>query len=122
MALFSVIAGAVVLAGAISASRFQRVRESVLLRTLGATRRQVRRILLTEYLTLGTLAGVVGTGLGTVAGWLLVTRIFEMTFTLPVLPLAGGLVGVVALAALIGLVNGGEALRRTPLAVLREAG
>lgn len=122
MALFSLIAGIVVLAGAISASRFQRVRESVLLRTLGATRRQVRRILLTEYATLGVLAGVVGTVLGTIAGGLLVTRVFDMDLSLPVLPILGGLVGVVVLAAVIGLVNGGEALRRTPLAVLREAG
>ncbi len=121
MAFFSIIAGAVVLAGAVSASRFQRMRESVLLRTLGATRAQVRRILLTEYATLGLLGGAVGTLLGTVAGWLLVTQAFDMDFRLPLLPVAVALLGVAALAALIGLVNGGEALRRTPLAVLREA-
>lgn len=120
MALFSVIAGIVVLAGAVSASRFQRVRESVLLRTLGATRAQIRRILLTEYATLGLLAGVVGTVLGTLAGGLLVTQAFDMEFALPALQLFVALVVVVALSAAIGILNGGEALKRTPLAVLRE--
>jgi putative ABC transport system permease protein len=121
MAVFSVAAGIVVLIGAVSASRFQRVRESVLLRTLGATRRQIRRILLTEYATLGLLAGAVGTALGTVAGALVVSRVFEMDFILPLAPMFVALVGVTALAAGVGLANSREALRKTPLAVLRDA-
>ena len=56
MALFSLAAGAVVLAGAVAASRFQRVREGALLRTLGARRSQLLRILLAEYAVLGALA------------------------------------------------------------------
>ena len=121
MAIFSVAAGVVVLAGAVSASRFQRMRESVLLRTLGATRSQIRRILVTEYASLGLLAGAVGTVLGTVAGALVVARMFEMDFELPVLPLVLALVGVTLLATLTGLAGSRESLRRTPLAVLREA-
>ena len=121
MAIFSVAAGIVVLVGAVSASRFQRVRESVLLRTLGATRRQIRRILLTEYATLGLLAGAVGTGLGTLAGALVVARVFEMDFVLPVAPVFGALLGVTVLAAAVGLANSREALRKTPLAALRDA-
>jgi putative ABC transport system permease protein len=121
MALFSVAAGVVVLIGAISASRFQRVRESVLLRTIGATRRQVNRILLVEYTLLGSLAAAVGVALGTAASWAIVTRVFELDFAAPVVAIVITALGVVALAATIGLVNGGEALRRTPLAVLREA-
>jgi putative ABC transport system permease protein len=53
MALFSLAAGAVVLAGAVAASRYQRVREGALLRTLGARRPQLVRILLAEYAVLG---------------------------------------------------------------------
>jgi putative ABC transport system permease protein len=64
-------AGALVLFGAIAASRFQRVRESALLRALGATRAQVRNIMLVEYAALGALAAFTGVLLAAVAGWLL---------------------------------------------------
>ncbi len=56
MALFSLAAGALVLAGAVASSRYQRVREGALLRTLGARRSQLLRILLAEYAVLGALA------------------------------------------------------------------
>ena len=59
MALFSLGAGALVLAGAVASSRQQRVREGALLRTLGATRGQLLRILLAEYAVLGALAAAV---------------------------------------------------------------
>jgi putative ABC transport system permease protein len=62
MALFSLAAGAVGLMGAVAASRFQRVREGALLRTLGATRSQLLRILVAEYAVLGVLAS--GTAIG----------------------------------------------------------
>ena len=58
MALFSLAAGVVVLLGAVAASRDQRIREGVLLKTLGATRAQVLRVILAEYLSLGALASV----------------------------------------------------------------
>ena len=121
MALFSVAAGVMVLIGAISASRFQRMRESVLLRTLGATRAQVRRIMLVEYALLGAMAAGVGCVLGTLAGWALLTRVFELPFRPPIATIALAGLSIIALAVLIGLLNGREALRQTPLAALREA-
>jgi putative ABC transport system permease protein len=121
MALVTLAAGAIVLFGAISAARFQRVRESVLLRTLGATRSQIRRILLTEYIALGSLGGVVGTVLGALSGWALVTRLFHLPFRLPVITLILAWFGVALFAALLGIANSRDALRSTPLAALREA-
>src|ERR1700690_4136365 len=67
MALFTMATGLVVLAGSIFAGRHQRIRETVLLRTLGATRAQVALIELVEYAFLGFQAAVVG-GLLAVAG------------------------------------------------------
>jgi putative ABC transport system permease protein len=122
MAGFGVAAGLSVLAGAVAASRFQRVRESALLRTLGATRAQVRRILLTEYLALGTLAAVAGTAFAVVASWAVVTYFFEIGFVLPIVPLAAGAAAVALLAAALGMASSREALRGTPLSVLREGG
>jgi putative ABC transport system permease protein len=121
MAAFSVGAGTLVLFGAIAASRFQRVRESALLRALGATRAQVRRILLVEYAALGALAGLTGVLLAGIAGWLLTRFVFSMPYTLPIGTLALIWLLVTVAAALLGMLNSREALRSTPLTVLREA-
>ncbi|HXE57355.1 MAG TPA: FtsX-like permease family protein, partial [Gemmatimonadales bacterium] len=122
MALFSLLAGLVVLAGAIAANRFQRVREAVLLKTLGATRRQIAVIVLAEHLALGGLAAIVALGLAGLAGWGLMRFVFETDFALPLGPLLGLGLGVAALTASVGLWNGSEAVRQTPLEALREQG
>jgi putative ABC transport system permease protein len=121
MAAFSVAGGALVLIGAIAASRFQRVRESALLRALGATRAQIRNVLLVEYAALGALAALTGVALAAIAGWLLTRFIFELDFALPAGALAAIWLIVTAAAALLGMLNSREALRDTPLAALREA-
>jgi putative ABC transport system permease protein len=121
MAAFSLVAGALVLFGAIAASRFQRVRESALLRAIGATRRQVRDIMLVEYAALGALAALTGVVLAAVAGWLAMRFVFRMPFTLPLGSLLVIWIGVSVAAAVLGMLNSREALRSTPLAALREA-
>ena len=83
MALFSLATGTVVLVGAIATSRWQRVREGTLLRTLGATRGQVLRILSVEYAALGLGAATVAAVLAGGAGWALSRFVFESRFTLP---------------------------------------
>ncbi|MGH7520303.1 MAG: ABC transporter permease, partial [Gemmatimonadales bacterium] len=120
MALFSIGAGLVILIGALAASRFQRLRESVLLKTMGATGRQVRQIMLTEYVAWGSLAALIGVLLAGVAGWALVTFLFDSTYRVPALQLAGVWIVVCALTAVVGLANSREALRGTPLGALRE--
>jgi putative ABC transport system permease protein len=119
MALFSLITGAVVLIGAVATSRFQRVREGVLLKTLGGTRNQIMRVLLTEYLALGSLAAVVAVGLSTVAGWAITRFVFESDFAIPVPQLAGLTVALVGVTVIVGLWNSTEVFRATPLEVLR---
>jgi putative ABC transport system permease protein len=121
MAAFSLAAGGLVLFGAIAASRFQRVRESALLRALGATRGQVRNILLVEYAALGAIAALTGVLLAALSGWLLMRFVFSMDFTLPVAALLTIWVAVTASAAVLGMLNSREAVRSTPLAALREA-
>jgi putative ABC transport system permease protein len=109
----------VVLAGAIAASRYQRVREGALLRTLGARRPQLVRILLAEYAVLGALSGAAAFLLATAAGWALVRFVFEGSFTLPGLELAALLASVLALTIVVGLGGSTEVWRRPPLEVLR---
>jgi putative ABC transport system permease protein len=120
MALFSLAAGAVVLAGAVAASRTQRVREGALLRTLGARRSQLLRILLTEYAVLGALAAGAALLLSALAGWALVRFVFGGAFTLPGPALLALLLGVLALTVVVGLLGSTEVWRRPPLEVLRS--
>lgn len=120
LAAFSVATGFVVLLGAVLTGRLQRIRESVLLRTLGATRRQVARVLLAEYLTLGLLASLAGILLAVGAGWALAKWLFEVEYAVPVLPLLWLTLGVTALSAAVGLMASREVFRHTPLEALRE--
>ena len=120
LAAFSVATGFVVLLGAILTGRLQRIRESVLLRTLGATRRQIARVLLAEYLSLGFLASLAGILLAVVAGWALAKWLFEVKYAVPVLPLLGLSLAVTALSAAVGLLASREVFRHTPLEALRE--
>jgi len=120
MALFSLAAGAVVLAGAVAASRYQRVREGALLRTLGARRPQLVRILLAEYAVLGALSVLAAVLLSSLAGWALVRFVFDGRFALPLPELALLLASVLALAVVVGLAGSTEVWRRPPLEVLRS--
>jgi putative ABC transport system permease protein len=120
MALFSLVVGALVLVGALASSRFQRIREGALLRTLGATRGQVFRVVLAEYLTLGLLASAVALVLAAIAGWAVARFVFEGTFSLPVLPMSALAGTIVLLTVLVGLGNSRDVVRRAPLEVLRE--
>lgn len=120
MALFSLGVGAVVLVGALATSRFQRIREGALLRTLGATRAQIFRVVIAEYLSLGLLASAVALVLATAAGWALARFVFEGSFSLPLVPLSALVLSIVALTVIVGLANSRDVVRRTPLEVLRE--
>ncbi|HEY0305935.1 MAG TPA: FtsX-like permease family protein, partial [Longimicrobiales bacterium] len=83
MALFSIVAGVIVLIGAVATSRFQRMRESALLKTLGATRKQITQVLVTEYAALGLLAAATGVLLGGTAAWALMKFFFKLDYEPP---------------------------------------
>jgi putative ABC transport system permease protein len=119
MALFSLAAGVIVLLGAVAASRDQRIREGVLLKTLGATRAQVARVILAEYLSLGALASASALALSLLGGWALLHFQFEAAFAVPTAPLAAFSAGVVALTAVIGLMSARDVFARSPLEALR---
>ena len=120
MALFSLGVGILVLVGALATSRFQRMREGALLRTLGASRGQVLRVVLAEYLALGLLASTVALVLAAAAAWAVARFVFEGGFSLPLLPMTVLTLSIMALTVIVGLANSREVIRRTPLEVLRE--
>jgi putative ABC transport system permease protein len=119
MALFSILTGLLVLASSVIISKFQRIQESVLLRTIGASRRQILLITLVEYLMLGLLAALSGIILSVGATYGLARFVFEMPYRPDVLPLLGIAGLVTVLTVLIGLFNSREVLVRPPLEVLR---
>jgi putative ABC transport system permease protein len=120
MVLFTVATGVVVLAGAVLSGRSQRLHESVLLRTLGATRAQLVQIQLAEYALLGALAAVTGGGLAVAAEWLLARFVFEAPLVAPPLALLGGAAGVTAVTVATGWLANRGAAGLPPLEVLRR--
>jgi putative ABC transport system permease protein len=119
MALFSLATGTIVLIGAIATSRWQRIREGTLLRTLGATRPQVLQILCVEYAALGLGSALVATALAAGAGWGLSKFVFEARFSVPWVSMSLLALGLVVLTTAVGLWNSLDVLNRPPLKVLR---
>jgi putative ABC transport system permease protein len=119
MAGFTVLTAILVLAGALVSSHFQRVQESVLLRTLGASRGQIFRILVVEYLALGALGALTGVTLAVAAAWGLALWVLHVHFALQLTPVIVALLAVPGLTVSIGLLMSRGILNHPPLAVLR---
>ena len=121
MAGLSLALGIPVLFSAVSATRRERLREGVLLKVLGATRQQVGRVMLAEYLLLGSLGSVVGVILSVAGAWGLMHYVFKQPFVPALLPASLVALLMIAIAVSIGLLTGREVFRETPMAALREA-
>jgi len=120
LALISLGLAVPVLFSAVAATRRDRLREGVLLKTLGATRRQIVRIMLAEYALLGTLGALTGVLLSTLAAWGLLHVIFKMPFLPAFGPAAIVAAAMIGLAVSIGLLTGRDVFAETPMAALRE--
>jgi putative ABC transport system permease protein len=119
MGLFSIVTGVLVMTAAIVSGRFQRLRESVLLRTLGALRLQVYRILSLEHLFLGLFSALTGLLLALVASWAVTTFVFDGEFMPDPAVVGVALVLVTGLTVAVGVFNSRGILSRPPLQVLR---
>ena len=119
MAAFSILTGLIVLAGAVVVSRYQRAEESVLLKTLGASRKTVLQIMTVEYLFLGVFAAITGILLAIIAAWSLSYFVFDGPFVVAPWALLGTFVVVVLLTIGIGLFNSRGLYDRPPMEVLR---
>ena len=120
LGVFSTVAGVLVLIGALSTSRYQRMRESALLKTLGATRRVVLKGLTVEYAVLGSLATAAGLVLAIFAGWMMTWTVFEVPFRLDLARLGSVWLWVTAVTVVVGLIGSRGVVSRPPLAVLRD--
>lgn len=120
LAAITLLNGIIILGGAIAAGRFARLRESMLLKVLGASRKDLRKILLSEYAILALL--------GCLAGWLLaeiinrpaLTIFFKSTAVVPYGSILAVLAGIVALNVGVGFLISRDVAESKPLEVLRE--
>lgn len=120
LALFSIITGLVVLAGAVMNSKFARIRENILLRTVGARTGQITKITLIEYAYLGLFSALTGIVLSMIAGFLLTRFFFEVNFSANYFELLLIGVGVTVITMFIGWYNSREVINTPPLQILRK--
>ncbi len=120
MALFSIATGLLVLISSVISSKFQRIEENVLLRTLGASKRQIWSILFTEYLILGSLASLTGILISILVSWLLAKFVFEVVFAPNLIPAIIVFFSITGLTILIGMLNSRSVVNNPPLQVIRK--
>ena len=95
----AIVAGALVLAGAVTASHRRRVYDAVILKVLGATRRRIMGTLLLEYGLLGLLTGLLAAIIGSIAAWAVVTEVMKLEFVFD--PFSVIIASFIALAAVL---------------------
>ncbi|WP_240046532.1 ABC transporter permease [Paracraurococcus ruber] len=116
----TLLAGALVLAGAVAAGQRQRVRDAVILKTVGATRAQIRAAWLVEYALIGLVAGTLAAVMGSLASWAVVALVMRAEWVLLPGTLAATILGCAALTLLCGQVGTALALRARPGPLLRN--
>jgi putative ABC transport system permease protein len=119
LAAFSVFAGIVILASAIAGTRYRRIREVVVLKTLGATRARIGTVFSVEFAVLGLVAGIVGVGFANLIAHNLLGRMsvpyrFHWSWTLT------ALLATAAITVFTGWAASFRVLGQKPLEVLRE--
>ena len=120
--LFTLAGGLLVLQAAIAATQDERQFDAAILRTLGASRRQLATAQIAEFLLLGALAGVVASVGALATGWALADRVFKIPFDPNLLVIVYGIVGGAAAVTLAGWIGTRATTRLPPLAVIRQLG
>jgi putative ABC transport system permease protein len=112
--------GALVLAGAIAAGQRRRINEAVILKTLGATRAQIRAAWLTEFGIIGATAGLIAAAIGTLASWAVMRFVLQTGWSFLPGTLAGIIGGCMVLMLVCGYAGTEAALRTRAAPLLRN--
>jgi putative ABC transport system permease protein len=116
---FVFLSGALILVGSIAMTKFQRVYEAAVLKTLGARRRMLLTIMLIEYGLLGLVAGVVGALAANGLSFAVARYVFEIEWTFAPALNAAGVVLTILLVGVVGALSSFDVLTRKPLSILR---
>jgi putative ABC transport system permease protein len=117
---FSMLAGAVILASSVAGTRFRRLREVVILKTLGATRARIAKIFSVEFFVIGTVAGLMGGMLAGGFGWILLNRLLKAETGVDMVPVLSAIGGTALLAVATGWLASYRTLGQKPLEILRD--
>src|SRR5579871_4112148 len=117
---FTILAGAVMVASSVAGTRFRRMREVVILKTLGATRRRIAGIFSIEFLVLGAVAGVMGSLLASGFAALVLKFLMEIQFHFDWVTNGAAVLLAALIAALAGWSASFPLLNRKPLEILRD--
>jgi putative ABC transport system permease protein len=120
--LFTLAGGLLVLQAAIAATQDERQFDAAILRTLGASQRQLVSAQIAEFLLLGALAGLVAAAGATVIGWALAENVFKFPFEPSALVWVYGIFGGALAVTLAGWLGTRGTARTSPLAVIRQLG
>ncbi len=121
MGVLALLSGGLVLAATLASGQAARRREAAILRSLGATGRQLRAAWLVEFGIMGALAGVVAAGVGALLSWLVLHYVLRAPWRLLPGTLAATIAGAILLMLLAGLLATRQALRASPAELLRES-
>jgi putative ABC transport system permease protein len=116
----TLVSAVLVLAGALAAGHRHRVYDAVVLKTLGASRRQLVAVYLLEYLLIGAAAVLFGVAAGSIAGWRVVTDLMSLPYVWQAGPAMAAALAALAVTVACGLIGTVAALGRKPAAVLRR--
>jgi putative ABC transport system permease protein len=117
---FVLLSGILILIGSVALTKSQRIYENAVLKTLGANRRSLATILVTEYGLLGLLAGLIATGFAVMLSFVVTTYLMEIEWQFDPLLAIGGLVITTLLVTVVGVAASFDVLFRKPLATLRS--
>lgn len=117
--LLVLLSGGLILVGAVSMTKFRRVYEAAILKTLGASSRRIAAMLVLEYGVLGAIAGTVGATGAIVLSWAIARYALELPWQATPAITIGGIAATAVLVAAIGVVASIDVLRHKPLATLR---
>ena len=120
MSAFSISAGLFILAGSVASTKFRRLKESAVLKILGAKRSRVAGILGVEYVTLGVVAGVMGVGLSMALSWAVMKYLVKADWHAHPQAMLWTLALTILLTTLTGILSSLDVLRNKPFKTLRK--
>ncbi|KMP11363.1 ABC transporter permease [Candidatus Nitromaritima sp. SCGC AAA799-C22] len=120
MSAFTITAGLIILSGSVASTKYRRLKESAVLKILGARRKKVASILGVEYATLGVIASLVGVGLSAALSWTVMKYLVKAPWHLQPGIMLWTLALAVLLTTMTGIFSSLDVLKNKPLKTLRQ--
>lgn len=122
MSVFTITAGLIILSGSIASTKYRRLKESAVLKILGAKRKKIVEILGVEYATVGVLASIIGVGMSSGLSWAIMKYLVKAPWHLRLDAMLWTLMLSIFLTTFTGIISSLDVLKNKPLKVLRQIG